>query len=154
MSQVLDAVQLRWARLRLYCALLVTHGAYDFVMLVVIVYSCACMTVDSGQLAACVANGSASCRAWAQFVAVSDATTTIIFVIDVVLCVMARGVWALPFNSDSYFASGWRTFDAAIVVTCVASSFSVAHSRALRATRALRAMRLIVRMPNLKVRRQ
>lgn len=118
-------------------------------MLLVIVYSCLSLTVASGNLARCSEAGNASCMATAEFVEMSDIVTTSIFVLDIALSIVTRGIWQ---QSDAYFASGWRILDAAVVATCVASSTVIsATSRSLRAARALRALRLLVRLPNLKV---
>lgn len=140
----------RWATFRLWCASLSTHWAYEYFMLAVIVYSCLSLTVDSGNLDTCSAAGNTTCIATTAFVELSDAITTAIFVFDVALSVVSRGFWGQP---QSFFSSGWRVLDAAVVATCVVSSTKVSlRFRALRAARALRALRLLVRLPNLKVR--
>ena len=140
---------------RTYVAYVLSHWLFDAVMMVVILYSCATLTVDSGDLATCVKQPGAAgdrCRAIKSFLAWSDFEVMLVFVGEATAQMFVRGLWGHP---RSYFRSPWRVLD------CLVAAFSVAAEivqssqyralRALRAVRALRPLRLVSRFPQLQL---
>ena len=128
-----------------------THWFFEYAMLLVITYSCIDLVLDSGELAACVrAAEPSSCSSRSSFIQYSDSITTAIFVFDLIVNIIARGFWSSK-DSHAYFASGWRALDAAVIAICVVSATFGSSRRSLRAATSLRALRLVVRLPNLKV---
>lgn len=140
---------------RAYTAYILSHWAFDAFMMVVILYSCATLTLDSGNLATCakqIGPEGDRCRSIKTYLSWSDFEVMIIFVVEAAMNIFVRGVWG---HRQSYFRSPWRVLDFVIAVFSVVSE-AVQNSqfralRALRAVRALRPLRLVSRFPQLQL---
>lgn len=130
-------------RFRIWCASVVCHRHFDNMILVVIFVSSVCLALDSprndpsGTLA--------SVLIW------FDIALTSIFSAELVLKVIARGLWV---GDGAFLGSGWNMLDATIVVVSVmslATSGSLGAVKSFRTLRVLRPLRLISRNEGLKL---
>jgi Ion transport protein len=138
-----------WQATRQFCRELDSSPIFVWPVNFVIFWSCINLALDGPYLQGCTTS---ECSAMSGYLAVSDVIITVVFTLEFVVQLIARGVLR---GQEAYFRSGWRWVDAlttaASIASLVASSESSKALRALRAARALRPLRLIARIPRLKL---
>ena len=130
--------------LRTLCFRVVDDKRFEYVIMCLIAISSGVMAYEAPSVTA-----DAGTRAILEAV---DYAFTAIFCLEMVLKLVAFGVWAGPY---AYVRDGWNVLDGTIVVLAVVGAalkdLNLGWVRALRTLRALRPLRAISRIPELKV---
>jgi hypothetical protein len=129
-------------QIRDFCATLVTHKYFEYVVLVVIIASSICLAIDEPGMS----TSSSTYRA----LNVLDYIFTVFFVLEMLVKMISTGVFG---TSKAYFSNGWNVLDFVIVVISVVSlalvSMDLSYLKAFRALRSLRPLRMVSRSPAL-----
>ena len=132
---------------RKVCAAIVTSPLFEKLVFFFIFVSCAALAVmEPGEEAS---SDSTGLHGW---VYLSDVITTLVFDIEMVLKIIAMGLY---FGKDTYLKDGWNFTDAIVnvasTIDLVNPKSDLGFFKALRALRALRPLRLISRNPGMKM---
>jgi len=136
-------------QIRIFTTYLVTDPWWERWTMAVILVSCVNLALDHPSLDACAAT---TCSTLASYLVWSDYTITAFFTAEILLQLVARGLWG---GGHSFFADNWRILDLVVVAFSVAAVFTgtstVRALRSLRAFRALRPLRVVSRFPRLRL---
>ena len=146
------------ALLRISAARLLTHPVFDNGIIVLVVWSCIELALDSPALKTCSLRlpsdaSSQRCFNLRTGLRITDIIVTVAFAFEMAAQILVRGLWGGP---EAYLGSTWRVLDGFVVGLSIASSVvsqssALAFVRMLRASRALRPLRLMARFPHLRL---
>merc|ERR1719295_1946908 len=123
------------------CSWLVEQPFFEFFVLLTICFSSFVLILDEPGLA----NDPDS--SLARFLYVSEIISTIIFIIEAVLKIIAKGLFFTP---TGYFKDRWNILDFAVIVFSLLD-FVIGHLSFLRVIRTFRALRIIRRIEGMRV---